>query len=569
MSKFLNETGLKHFWDKAKEYFENLLNAFADNVVIKNEDITIIDDENNSSAVLTGKSISLVPENGPGFLVTKEENKDVKMTLGNVEIGTRGLFIDNQEGAQASFYYEGFGVASKDGNVINMSANAGIILNEDQENELRISADGGVETSKEVSLTRKGLLMGTGHGNGFIGAVVDTESMSSKLTIGEDKCVTMSSIDGIVHANAFAMNNSDNNHVLLGGGSTIKLNAAGGIPKLNAQGKLDASMVDIDNTLFEVVAALPTTGIKENRIYLVPSEKKESNNTYIEYIYTGDVNAAYDAAKWEKLGEYTADIDLTPYAKKTETVKSIDQIAYNDTRLELEYSLPDDPDPMILPIDAATTTKAGVMSAADKRFIDIFSARYPLKISSLTATPSLLEVGAQADINFAWGYENNDLHTPELVQIKTLGGDNVAVNKNATSYKESGVTGATTAATKTATLTVKYGDKTVTRSVNLTYHYPSYIGVVANGAAIDEATVKALTKSVEWGKGKTAALTQANQKIVYAYPASYGDLTSIKDGNGFQGFAGYTKQTLTIGGQAYNVYVQNLPATSSSTYTFA
>ena len=74
---------------------------------------------------------------------------------------------------------------------------------------------------------------------------------------------------------------------------------------------------NIDTTLFQIVSALPTSGINKNRIYIVSSANRDPNgkNIYAEYIYTGDTSAAYDASKWEKLGEYTPTVDLTPYSQ--------------------------------------------------------------------------------------------------------------------------------------------------------------------------------------------------------------------------------------------------------------
>ena len=74
---------------------------------------------------------------------------------------------------------------------------------------------------------------------------------------------------------------------------------------------------NIDTTLFQIVSALPTSGINKNRIYIVSSANRDPNgkNIYAEYIYTGDTSAAYNASKWEKLGEYTPTVDLTPYSQ--------------------------------------------------------------------------------------------------------------------------------------------------------------------------------------------------------------------------------------------------------------
>lgn len=71
---------------------------------------------------------------------------------------------------------------------------------------------------------------------------------------------------------------------------------------------------NIDLTLFKVVTSLPTSGIDSNKIYLVHSAKTETENVYTEYIY---IPAGVDTGatgKWEKLGEYKADVDLSGYA---------------------------------------------------------------------------------------------------------------------------------------------------------------------------------------------------------------------------------------------------------------
>lgn len=87
---------------------------------------------------------------------------------------------------------------------------------------------------------------------------------------------------------------------------------------------LESNIKDIDTTVYEVIGndALPTTGIKKC-IYLKLIETGNptgDNNKYAEYVYTGDLKstAAYDATKWEKLGEVAAKTDLSEYYKKTE-----------------------------------------------------------------------------------------------------------------------------------------------------------------------------------------------------------------------------------------------------------
>lgn len=81
---------------------------------------------------------------------------------------------------------------------------------------------------------------------------------------------------------------------------------------------------NIDTTLFQIVSALPTSGINKNRIYIVASTNKDTQgkNIYAEYIYTGNTSAAYDESKWEKLGEYTPTVDLSPYSQHVANKKN-------------------------------------------------------------------------------------------------------------------------------------------------------------------------------------------------------------------------------------------------------
>lgn len=100
-------------------------------------------------------------------------------------------------------------------------------------------------------------------------------------------------------------------------------------------------------------------------------------------------------------------------------------------------------------------------------------------------------------------------------------------------------------------------------SIAVKFTRRSYYDVVAHDAVIDSAQkIEALGKNQLTGsKGLTYNnLTANNQKIVYAYPASFGDLTSIKDGNGFDNLAsGWTKTTVQRDSVSYNVYTLNDP----------
>lgn len=75
----------------------------------------------------------------------------------------------------------------------------------------------------------------------------------------------------------------------------------------------------LDVGLYKVVSALPTTGIDTNKIYLVPDAGGQGQNVYVEYMYVD--------SKWEIVGQYKSDVDLTPYFKKEDIQKKTEVLS--------------------------------------------------------------------------------------------------------------------------------------------------------------------------------------------------------------------------------------------------
>lgn len=118
---------------------------------------------------------------------------------------------------------------------------------------------------------------------------------------------------------------------------------------------------NIDTTLFQIVSALPTSGINKNRIYILASENRDPNgkNIYAEYIYTGDTSATYDETKWEKMGEYTTTVDLSPYMKLEQK-----GVANGVATLDAKGKVTDNQ------LWDATSENHGLMSEEDKKILD-------------------------------------------------------------------------------------------------------------------------------------------------------------------------------------------------------
>ena len=96
-----------------------------------------------------------------------------------------------------------------------------------------------------------------------------------------------------------------------------------GIASLDGKGFVPlAQLGNLDMNFFEAVQELPTKDIKKH-IYLIKNTKEGEQDTYDEYLYTGDIDGEYDASKWEKLGDFVPTFDLKEYAKKKDAVNSI------------------------------------------------------------------------------------------------------------------------------------------------------------------------------------------------------------------------------------------------------
>lgn len=88
--------------------------------------------------------------------------------------------------------------------------------------------------------------------------------------------------------------------------------AKGDLATINGQSLENGGNIELDFTVAEFVTKLPDVATaSKSKIYLVASSESGTQNTYAEYI-----KVTVDGTdKFEKLGEYKAEMDLTPYAK--------------------------------------------------------------------------------------------------------------------------------------------------------------------------------------------------------------------------------------------------------------
>lgn len=110
-------------------------------------------------------------------------------------------------------------------------------------------------------------------------------------------------------------------------------------------------------------------------------------------------------------------------------------------------------------------------------------------------------------------------------------------------------------------------------TINVKFTRKSFYGLIDAGATVDSDTaIEALgSNQLTGSKGLTwNNLTANNQKLAYAYPESFGNLTSIKDQNNFEYLASFDKTTVQRDGVNYNVYILRDPMSiTGARVTFA
>lgn len=123
---------------------------------------------------------------------------------------------------------------------------------------------------------------------------------------------------------------------------------------------------------------------------------------------------------------------------------------------------------------------------------------------------------------------------------------------------------------KTLKVTVTDAEKKQVNANTGTFTFvsPYYYGAVGADTVLNSEVVSGLQKIVQVKGNKSFNFTCANQKMVYAYPKSYGTLSRIFDANSFDVTSTFARQEVTIGAVAYYVYVNEASTVSAFKMTF-
>lgn len=190
--------------------------------------------------------------------------------------------------------------------------------------------------------------------------------------------------------------------------------------------------------------------------------------------------------------------------------------------------------------------------------VELQEAVWPLAIT-FTLSPSVIKVGVAATVNATWEVRRKGA---DVTATSTLKFNNAAVTGKSKSLSITAAQAVAGTLAQTLDITCQGITKRETR--NITVVHPSYVGAVPANWTPTASGITALTELLNTSRACTrTGISVTNGKIVYAYPKSYGVLTSVKDGNNFEVLGSYTRSEITINNVAYYVYLLTNPVTAS------
>lgn len=234
-------------------------------------------------------------------------------------------------------------------------------------------------------------------------------------------------------------------------------------------------------------------------------------------------------------GVVTGDVWNITNADAEHGIKAGDNVAWNGTAWDNLSGVTD--------LSAyATTTTTDAMSADIKKLMD---KAFPFTVK-VSIDKTLAKKGTSQAVKVTI--------TPKIGDDNTNADEimiNGAEHHGATPYVYSD----TATATTTYNVRVSKDSRSAQGSATITFVNPSYDGAVAANFTVTEANIKTLTEAVRSGKGGTRTFNLNNQKACIAYPKAFGAATAIKDANGFDYLASYTRSELNVNGELYYVYL--------------
>ena len=286
---------------------------------------------------------------------------------------------------------------------------------------------------------------------------------------------------------------------------------------------------EVDADLLEVI----TTEI---------AERKEADSTLQTNIEKVAGDLATEVERSTKKDEELAKAITDEATARTEA-----DAALNESIDELTVSLSDEAVNRSKNDSLLSKAIADEKTARESDVERLSQAVWPLEVT-LTALPNICEIGTDTNMNLSWTVKRKG----ETVKPKYQSINGEMVVGTSVIYRLTSDAETTIEYVYEAT----YEKMTKTAKASVKFVYASYFGVVADNWLPLEDNVKALEKRIQGSRSLTKeGLKFANSKICYCYPASFGALESVKDGNGYEVIESYTKTEVLMGGVTYLCYL--------------
>lgn len=198
----------------------------------------------------------------------------------------------------------------------------------------------------------------------------------------------------------------------------------------------------------------------------------------------------------------------------------------------------------------------------------LMKKNFPLVVSFSISPSALQEYGETVDtVTANWSIDGADVEVLGVeLQLGSAGGWIDVTDKTSHTFSNAGITTNTTVYF-TAEIS---GEDIVNKSASINFAYAAYMGVVVADWAVSETNVKSLTKqSLSTSKSRNYTTSSALnlQKIVYAYAQTYGAISKVLDGNGFDVTDSFEQKTATINNVAYYIYISKEATTTDAKVT--
>ena len=321
----------------------------------------------------------------------------------------------------------------------------------------------------------------------------------------------------------------------------------------------DVKMNKIENALYSINEKVNSSNDTNEEIdlsgYVTDEElnaKGYLTNVPDEYVTDEELNAKGYLTEHQDLSGYVTDEELESKGYLTnvpeEVQTDIDNIKTDMSNMENDINT------ILSMIDEPPTyTKPSISIALSKTSVE-HSKSYDISITTTFKQNDAGNVtGYKVYKNNSVIFENTSVSSyTDTINIQH--GESIAYKTEVT-YADGPIKNTTLGIPYPST-SIKSGS--ITSSSTVKAYALSYYGVIDGSEFID---VSGLTSELRTGKSDTITLSLTNQRIIYMYPKSFGNLTSIKDANNFDYINSYTLSNATVNDVEYNIYILTDPVT--------